>query len=153
MSSSYFLVCQVSVTLPPSPRPLFAVDIPPDFIEEFEDHMNRQRVYWRGRAREARNQRLLEERSAAASLEESPSCLSGKVIPVAAGSGPRELNNNDPPAASLEGKRSACPVGQAVTVAAGSGPRRVSEVRFYLFLINNLTFALARRQVQILTSK
>ena len=129
------------MALPPSPRSLFAVDIPPDFIEEFEDHMNRQRVYWRGRAREARNQRLLEERSAATSLEESPSCLSGKVIPVAAGSGPRELNNNDQPAASLEGKRSVCPVGQVV-VAAGSGPRRVSEVRFHLFLIKYLTLPL-----------
>ena len=141
------------MTLPPSPQSLFSVDIPPEFIEEFEDHMNRQRVYWRGRAREARNQRLLEERSAVASSKESPSCLSGKVVSVAAGSGPRELNNNDQPAASLEGKRSVRPVGQAVTVAAGSGPRRVSEVRFHLFLINNLTFAFARRQVPILTSK
>ena len=124
------------MTLPPSPQSLFAVDIPHDFIEEFEDHMNRQRVYWRGRAREARNQRLLEERSAAASLKESPSCHSGKVASVAAGSGPRELNNNDQPAASLEGKRSVRPDGQAVAVAAGSGPRRVTEVRFYLLIIN-----------------
>ena len=123
------------MTLPPSPRSLFAVDIPPDFIEEFEDHMNRQRVYWRGRAREARNQRLLEERSAAAALEESPSCLGGKVIPAAARSGPEEINNNDPPAASLEGKRSIQLAGQAVNVAAGNGPRRVSEVGFYLFFL------------------
>ena len=121
------------MTLPPSPRPLFAVDIPPSFIEEFEDHMNRQRVYWRGRAREAHNQRLLEERSAAAALEESPSGLGGKVIPVAARSGPEEINNNDPPAVSHEGKRSIQLVGQAVNVAAGNGPRRVSEVGFYLF--------------------
>ena len=121
------------MTLPPSPRSLFAVDIPPDFIEEFEDHMNRQRVYWRGRAREARNQRLLEESSAVASLEESPSCPSGKVIPLAAGNCPWELNNNDQPAASLEGKRSVQLAGQAVNVAAGNGPRRVSEVRFHTF--------------------
>ena len=141
------------MTLPPSPQSLFSVDIPPEFIEEFEDHMNRQRVYWRGRAREARNQRLLEERSAVASLEESPSCLSGKVVPVAAGSGPRELNNNDQPAASLEGKRSVRPVGQAVAVAAGSGPRRVSEVRFHLFIITNLIFVLSSLRVQILTPK
>ena len=121
------------MTLPPSPRSLFAVDIPPDFIEEFEDHMNRQRVYWRGRAREAHNQRLLEERSAAAALEEIPSCPGGKVIPVAARSGPEEINNNDPPAASPEGKRSIQLAGQAVNVAAGNGPRRVSEVRFACF--------------------
>ena len=121
------------MTLPPSPRSLFAVDIPPDFIEEFEDHMNRQRVYWRGRAREAHNQRLLEERSAAAALEESPSCLGGKAIPAAARSGPEEINNNDPPAVSHEGKRSIQLVGQAVNVAAGNGLRRVSEVGFYLF--------------------
>ena len=121
------------MTLPPSPRSLFAVDIPPDFIEEFEDHMNRQRVYWRGRAREAHNQRLLEERSAAAALEESPSCLGGKVIPAAARSGPEEINNNDPPAVSLEGKRSIQLAGQAVNVAAGNVPRRVSEVRFHTF--------------------
>ena len=141
------------MSLPPSPRSLFTVDIPPDFIEEFEDHMNRQRVYWRGRAREARNQRLLEERSNVVALEESPSCPSGKVVPAAAGNGPRDLNNNDQPAASLEGKRSVRSGGQAVVVAAGNGPRRVSEVRFHLFFINNLTFALARRRVQILTSK
>ena len=130
------------MTLPPSPQSLFAVDIPHDFIEEFEDHMNRQRVYWRGRAREARNQRLLEERSNVVTLEESPSCPSGKVVPAAAGNGPRELNNNDQPAASLEGKRSVCPVGQAVTVDAGNSSRRVSEVRLHLFLINKLNFCL-----------
>ena len=123
------------MTLPPSPRSLFAVDIPPDFIEEFEDHMNRQRVYWRGRAREAHNQRLLEERSAAAALTESPSCLGGKVIPAAARNGPEEVNNNEPPAASLEGKRSVQLAGQAVNVAAGNGPRRVSEVRFHAFFL------------------
>ena len=121
------------MTLPPSPQSLFSVDITSEFIEEFEDHMNRQRVYWRGRAREARNQRLLEERSAAAALEESPSCLGGKVIPAAARSGPEEINNNDPPAVSLEGKRSIQLAGQAVNVAAGNGPRRVSEVRFHTF--------------------
>ena len=123
------------MTLPPSPRSLFAVDISPDFIEEFEDHMNRQRVYWRGRAREAHNQRLLEERSAAAALKESPSCLGGKVIPAAARNGPEEINNNEPPAASLEGKRSVQLAGQAVNVAAGNGPRRVSEVRYHMFFL------------------
>ena len=141
------------MSLPPSPRSLFTVDIPPDFIEEFEDHMNRQRVYWRGRAREAHNQRLLEERSNALALEESQSCLSGKVVPAAAGNGPRDLNNNDQPAASLEGKRSVRSGGQAVVVAAGNGPRRVSEVRFHLFFINNLIFSFARHRVQILTPK
>ena len=127
------------MALPPSPRSLFAVDIPPDFIEEFEDHMNRQRVYWRGRAREAHNQRLLEERSAAAALKESPSCLGGKVIPAAARNGPEEINNNEPPAASLEGKRSVQLAGQAVNVAAGNGPRRVSEVRFHSFFFLKIT--------------
>ena len=77
------------MTLPPSPQSLFSVDIPPEFIEEYEDHMNRQRVYWRGRAREARDRRLMEERSAVAPLEESPSRPSVKAAPIAAGSGPR----------------------------------------------------------------
>ena len=126
------------MTLPPSPQSLFAVDIPPDFIEEFEDHMNRQRVYWRGRAREARNRRLMEERSAVAPLEGSPGRLSGKAVSVAAGSGPRG-SKDDQPAAALVGKRPVRPDVQAVTVAAGSSPRRASEVRFLLFSTNNLT--------------
>ena len=126
------------MTLPPPPRSLFAVDIPPDFIEEFEDHMNRQRVYWRGRAREARNRRLLEERSAVAPLEESPSRLSGKAVSVAAGSGPSRPEDGQPAAAHL-GKVPARPDVQAVPIAAGSSPRGASEVRFLLFGSNNLT--------------
>ena len=108
------------MTLPPSPQSLFSVDIPSDFIEEFEDHMNRERVYWRGRAREARNRRLMEERSAVAPLEESPSRLSGKAVSVAAGSGPRGLKDDQPAAALL-----------------GKSPDR-PEVRFLLFNPNNL---------------
>ena len=124
------------MTLPPSPQSLFSVDIPPDFIEEYEDHMNRQRVYWRGRAREARDRRLLEERSAVASLEESPRRLSVKAASVAAGSGPRRLKDDRPAAAPL-GKSPVRPDVQAVTIAAGSSPRRAIEVRFLLFNLDN----------------
>ena len=124
------------MTLPPSPQSLFSVDIPPDFIEEYEDHMNRQRVYWRGRAREARDRRLKEERSAVAPLEESPSRPSVKAASVAAGSGPRRLKDDRPAAAPL-GKSPVRPDVQAVTIAAGSSPRRAIEVRFLLFNLDN----------------
>ena len=124
------------MTLPPLPQSLFSVDIPPEFIEEYEDHLNRQRVYWRGRAREARNRRLMEERSAVAPLEESPSRPGVKAVSVAAGSGPRRLED-DRPAAALLGKRPVCPDVQAVTIAAGSSPRRALEVRFLLFSLEN----------------
>ena len=77
------------MTLPPSPQSLFSVDIPPDFIEEYEDRQNRERVYWRGRAREARDRRLMEEQSAAAPMGKSPSRPSVQATPIAAGSGPR----------------------------------------------------------------
>ena len=124
------------MTLPPSPQSLFSVDIPPDFIEEYEDHLNRQRVYWRGRAREARDRRLMEERSAVAPLEESPSRPSVKAASVAAGSGPRRLKDDRPAAAPL-GKSPVRPDVQAVTIAAGSSPRRALEVRFLLFNLEN----------------
>ena len=124
------------MTLPPSPQSLFSVDIPPEFIEDFEDHMNRQRVYWRGRAREARDRRLREEGSAVAPLEESPSRPSVKAASVAAGSGPRRLKDDRPAAAPL-GKSPVRPDVQAVTIAAGSGSRRATEVRFLLVNLNN----------------
>ena len=124
------------MTLPPSPQSLFSVDIPPEFIEDYEDHMNCQRVYWRGRAREARDRRLMEERSAVAPLEESPSRLSVKAASVAAGSGPRRLKDDRPAAAPL-GKSPVHPGVQAVTMAARSSPRRAIEVRFLLFNLDN----------------
>ena len=52
------------MTPPHSPPSLFSIDIPPDFIEEFEERQNRERMYWRRRAREARDRRLAEERIA-----------------------------------------------------------------------------------------
>ena len=140
------------MTLPPSPRSLFSVDIPPEFIEEFEDHLNRQRVYWRGRAREARNRRLLEERSAVASEEESPRRLDGKAVTVAAGSGPRRLEGAQP-AVVHEGKVPVRPDVQAITVAAGSSPRGASEVRFLSFGSRKLKYFLPSVRVQTLTQR
>ena len=129
----------MSLTLPPSPQSLFSVDIPPDFIEEYEDHLNRQRVYWRGRAREARDRRLMEERLAVAPLEESPSRPSVKATPIAAGSGPRRLMD-DRSAAALLGKSPIRSGVQADSIAAGSGPREALEVGYLLFSLNNSQF-------------
>ena len=77
------------MTLPPSPQSLFSVDIPPDFIEEYEERQNHERMYWRRRAREARDRRLMDERFAAAPLGKSPSRPSVQATHIAAGSGPR----------------------------------------------------------------
>ena len=45
-----------------SPPSLFTIEIPTDIIEEFEERQNQERIYWRRRAREARDRRLAEER-------------------------------------------------------------------------------------------
>ena len=136
------------MTLPPSPQSLFSVDIPPDFIEEYEDHLNRQRVYWRGRAREARDRRLMEERSAVPPLEESPSRPSVQAAPIAAGSGPRRLMDERSAAAPL-GKSPIRPGVQAASIAAGSGPRKAIEVGYLLFNLNNSQFVFSSLPVLI----
>ena len=77
------------MTPPHSPPSLFSIVIPPDFIEEFEERQNRERMYWRRRAREARDRRLLDERFAADSLGRSPSRPSVQAAYRAAGSSPK----------------------------------------------------------------
>ena len=77
------------MTPPHSPPSLFSIEIPPDFIEEFEERQNREKMYWRRRAREARDRRLMDERFAAAPLGKSPSRPSVQAPLIAAGSGPR----------------------------------------------------------------
>ena len=56
----------MSVTSPSdtshSPPSLLSIEIPSDVIEAFEEQQNRERMYWRRRAREARDRRLAEER-------------------------------------------------------------------------------------------
>ena len=63
-----YSLLQVSVTQSSaasrSPPSLLTIDIPSDIIEEFEERQNRERIYWRRRAREARDRRLAEERIA-----------------------------------------------------------------------------------------
>ena len=77
------------MTPPHSPPSLFSIEIPPDFIEEFEERQNRERMYWRRRAREARDRRLVDGRFAAVPLGKSSSRPGVQAAYIAAGSGPR----------------------------------------------------------------
>ena len=77
------------MTPPHSPPSLFSIDIPPDFIEEFEERQNRERMYWRRRAREARDRRLVDERFAADPLGKSLSRPSVQATYRATGNGPK----------------------------------------------------------------
>ena len=137
------------MTLPPSPQSLFSVDIPPDFIEEYEERQNHERICWRRRAREARDRRLMDERSAAAPLGKSPSRPSVQAAPIAAGSGPRRLMGDQSAAAPL-GKSPIRPGVQAASIAAGSGPRKAIEVGYLLFNLNNSQFVFSSLPVLIL---
>ena len=77
------------MTPPHSPPSLLSVVIPPDFIEEFEERQNRERMYWRRRAREARDRRLVDERFASGPLGKGSSRPSVQAAYKAAGNGPK----------------------------------------------------------------
>ena len=72
------------MTPPHSPPSLFSIVIPPDFIEEFEERQDRERMYWRRRAREARDRRLVDER-----LGKGSSHPNVQAAYKAAGNGPK----------------------------------------------------------------
>ena len=76
------------MTPPHSPPSLFSIEIPPDFIEEFEERQNRERMYWRRRAREARDRRLVDERFAFP-LGKGSSRPNVQAAYKAAGNGPK----------------------------------------------------------------
>ena len=136
------------MTSPPSPQSLFSIDIPPDFIEEYEERQNHEKMYWRRRAREARDRRLMDERSAAAPLGKSSSRPGVQAAPIAAGSSPRRLMDERFAAAPL-GKSPSRPGVQAAPIAAGSGPRRAIEVGYLLFNLNDSQFVFSSLPVLI----
>ena len=77
------------MTPPHSPPSLFSIVIPPDFIEEFEERQDRERMYWRRRAREARDRRLVEERFASDPVGKGPSYPNVQAAYEAAGDSTR----------------------------------------------------------------